>query len=137
MRAVLSLVFTMLAVGPIIAQEGENAWREAVNGQIEAFRSGDAETALEFAGAAFHETYSDAERFLADIERAGYGPIVTSRTHSFGSFRELSDTVVLQVVNLVGPDQSLYEAVYQMQDEPERGWRVQGVVMRKTEGLGI
>lgn len=137
MRAVLGLVLSVLAVHPILAQEAETPWRDAVNAQIEAFRTGDAETALEYAGAAFKNTYKDAASFLADVERAGYAPIVSSRTHSFGSFREFGETAVIQIVNLVGPDQSLYEAAYQLANEPDEGWRVQGVVMRKTEGMGI
>lgn len=137
MRMVFGLVLSVLAINPLMAQETETPWREAVDEQIAAFRSGDAELALEFAGAAFKMTYKDPERFLADVEKAGYAPIVSSRTHSFGSFREIGETDVIQVVNLVGPDQSLYEAAYQLRNEPDEGWRVQGVVMRKTEGMGI
>lgn len=135
MRLVLGLVLGTMMMSPVMAQE--SPWRETVTGQIEAFRSGDAEAALGFAGAAFKNTYSDAERFLADVERTGYGPIVASRSHSFGRFEELADNTIVQAVTLVGPDQSLYEAIYQMREEPDAGWRVQGVVMRKAEGLGI
>ena len=63
--------------------------------------------------------------------------MVQSRSHSFGDFRKLSDTIVAQVVRLVGPDQSLYEALYQLEDEPDLGWRVVGVVLRKEAGIGI
>lgn len=136
MRLVAGLVLGILALSPAWAQEAEMPWRDAVDGQIEAFRSGDAEAALEFAGAAFKATYDDAERFLADVNRAGYAPIVASRSHSYGSFREVDDQVI-QIVNLVGPDRSLYEAIYRLEDEPGEGWRVQAVVMRKAQGMGI
>lgn len=137
MRLVLGLVITAMALQPMMAQEAESPWRAVVTGQIEAFRSGDAEAALEFAGATFKSTYSDADRFLADVERSGYGPIIESRSHSFGVFREVGETGIVQVVNLVGPDQRLYEAVYQLREEPGEGWRVQGVVLRQSEGIGI
>lgn len=136
MRMILSLMVGVVALSQVAAQELDNPWRATVDGQIEAFRTGDAETALEFAGAGFKATYTDAERFLADVERAGYGPIVASRSHSFGDFREVGDEVV-QIVNLVGPDRSLYEAIYRLKNEPDEGWRVQAVVMRRAQGLGV
>jgi hypothetical protein len=43
----------------------------------------------------------------------------------------------MQVVRFVGPDQGLYEALYQLVDEPDVGWRVQGVVLKKEAGIGV
>jgi hypothetical protein len=39
-------------------------------------------------------------------------------------------------VKLVGKDQSLYEAFYQLTEEAA-GWRVQGVQLLKQAGMGI
>ncbi len=137
MRKLIVIILTLLVAAPVVAQETETPWQDAVTGQIQAFRAGDAEAALEFAGAGFKATYDDAERFLADIERAGYGPIVSSRSHSFGTFQQFGETAVIQIVNFVGPDQSLFEAAYRLADEPGEGWRVQAVVLREREGIGI
>ena len=137
MRVIAGLVLSVLLIATVGAQEGENPWRAVIDQQIEALREGDADTALELAGATFKRVYSDGDSFLADIERAGYGPIISSRSHSFGQAREVGETSVIVVVNLVGPNQGLYEAVYQMADEPDEGWRVQGVVLRPIEGIGI
>lgn len=112
-------------------------WQETVTAQIVALQDGEAEAALALAGESFRAGYADPERFLADIERAGYGPIIAARTYSFGTFRETENGLVLQIVNLTGGDQSLYEAVYEMVDEPGQGWRVRGVVLRKLPGLGV
>ncbi len=133
---VLALILGLGLGSALRAQEAAEPWQATVTSQIVAFRSGDRPAALAMAGAAFQAAYSDGERFMADVERAGYGPIVASRSHSFGPFRELAPGRVLQVVLLVGPERDLYEALYQMAEE-ENGWRVQGVVMRKTEGMGI
>lgn len=135
-RLVLALVLVLSAGGGVRAQGAAEPWQASVDTQIAAFRSGDGPGALAMAGTAFQMAYDDGARFMADVERAGYGPIVQSRSHSFGVFREVAPGRVLQVVKLVGPDQSLYEALYQMAEE-EDGWRVQGVVMRKTPGMGI
>lgn len=42
--------------------------------------------------------------------------------------------VVLQQVTLVGKDQWLYGAIYQLIEEPE-GWRVQGVQLYRQQGM--
>ena len=137
MQIIAGLVLSALLIANVVAQENDEPWRAVITQQIEALREGDADRALELAGATFKRVYSDSDRFLADIERAGYGPIITSRSHSFGQAREIGETGVVVVVNLVDSDQGLYEAVYQMADEPGEGWRVQGVVMRPVEGIGI
>ncbi len=139
MRNLWVLVLSILIMVPASAQEAvEQPWRASVTGQIEALRVADGETALSFAGAAFRASYqSNPQRFADDVERSGYGPIGQSRSHSFGAFRELSSGVVLQEVEFIDTDGRVWEAVYQLADERDEGWRVQGVVLRSTPGIGI
>ncbi|GLQ08670.1 hypothetical protein GCM10007913_06020 [Devosia yakushimensis] len=137
MRVVLALAMMLALAVPLSAQTEEQAWQAVVSGQIEAFRAGDGEAALGFAGAGFRQQFSDPDVFIAAIVATGYGPIVASRSHSFGPFTRVSETEVAQVVRLVGPDQSLYEALYQLGNEPGLGWRVRGVILRKAPGMGI
>lgn len=142
MRMVMALALMMVALAlPAQAQTQTAAdatpWQAVVSGQIEAFRAGDGAAALEFAGASFHKQFTDPNDFLAAIVASGYGPIVASRSHSFGDFTKVSETMVMQVVKFVGPDQGLYEALYQLAEEPDVGWRVQGVALRKEPGVGI
>jgi hypothetical protein len=138
MAAVLALLFFTFT-GPLNAQEAkapEAAWQTVISGQIEAFRAGDGVTALSFAGSGFQGRYSNPDVFISDIARSGYAPIVNSRSHSFGSFDKLNETVVMQMVKFVGPDQLLYEAIYQMALEKD-GWRVQGVALKQQEGISV
>jgi len=138
MRIVLCLVLTLLMLAPGSAQEEQAAWRETVTGQILALRGGDGETALSFAGAAFRANYqADPQRFVDDIVRSGYGPIGQSRSHSFGTFRQLAPGVVVQEVEIIGLDGRVWEASYQLAEERDEGWRVQGVMLRGTRGVGI
>lgn len=138
MRTILALtlvVMTLLA--PVVAQE-DTPWQATVTGQIEAFRQGDGETALSFAGRGFRMQFAgQPEAFLVAIVASGYGAIVTSRSHDFGEFNRVSDTAVVQVVKLIGADRRLYEAIYQLVDEPDEGWRVQGVALRRAAGVSI
>lgn len=139
MRLVLALVLMIFTLSvPAAAQDAttEVPWQDSITGQLEAFRTNDAAGALSFAGATFKAAYQDAAMFYAGILAAGYEPLVNSRSHSFGTFQQVSETSVMQVVNLVGPDQKLYRALYQMTAEPE-GWRVAGVAMTIESGIGI
>lgn len=138
MRMFLALMAMLICmVMPAVAQD-DMPWQASISGQIEALRSSDGEAALGFAGQGFRTPFEGKpDAFLAAIAGSGYGPIVESRSHSFGEFNKVGESVVMQVVKFVGPDQSLYEALYQMADEPDEGWRVQGVVLRKEAGIGI
>jgi hypothetical protein len=135
----LGAMMALLAGLPALAQDAagpETAWQAAITGQIEAFRSDDGEKALFYAGEAFRQEFTDPDDFVAAIAQMGYEPLVHSRSHSFGAFEQFDDTHAMQIVNIVGPDQLLYEALYQMMMEPE-GWRVEAVTMRQAEGLAI
>lgn len=138
MRLIFALAFAVLAlVAPVSAQSGDTPWQASISGQIEGFRDGDGEAALQFAGEAFRTQFEGRpEAFIEAIADGGYAPIVQSRSHSFGRAQEVSDTSVLQVVNIIA-EQGLYEAIYQMTDEAGEGWRVVGVVLRKQAGITI
>ena len=136
LRQMAVLLFSALSIGVVTADD-TTPWQASVTGQIEALHSGEAEVALGFAGSGFREVYDDPEKFLADVRRSGYGAIVDARSHTFGAFEKTDAGVVLQVVTLIGEDQRLYEAVYEMIEEEGAGWRVRGVVLRRVPGMGV
>lgn len=111
-------------------------WQGVITSQIEAFRAKDAPGAFQYAGSGFQRVFSSAQVFFDTIISAGYAPIMESRSHSFGRFMMFGDKAVLQEVRLVGNDQTLYEAFYQLTEEAD-GWRVQGVQLLKRSGVGI
>jgi hypothetical protein len=133
----MALALVLALVFPAPAQESDAPWQATVTGQIEAFRAGDGAAALNFATAAFRTQFTDPSDFIEAVVASGYGPIVASRSHSFGDFTKVNDTVVMQVVKLVGPDRGLYKALYQLVDEPGVGWRVQGVMLKREAGVAI
>ncbi len=134
--AVLAVVLGVFAV-PAAAEAPETAaaaWQQVISGQIQAFREHDAPTAFNYAGAAFKISFQNADVFFESIVRAGYAPIMDSRSHSFGDYRMIGSAAVLQQVTLVGNDLQLYEAIYQLIEEPD-GWRVQGVQLFAQQGM--
>lgn len=139
MRSILALMMMVMALTlPAAGQADGTPWQAVVDGQIAALQAQDGPAALGFASEGFRTQFAEQpEAFLIAVEASGYGPIVHSRSHSFGNFERVSDTVVAQVVKFVGSDQSLYEALYQLGEEPDEGWRVLGVALRKAPGIGI
>lgn len=141
LRVVIAALFGALLFGlPALPQEAAEPdaglWQDVITGQIEAFRAGDSAAALVFAGSGFKAAYPNPARFVRDIVRGGYGPIVDSLSHNFGEYQLVEEGLVLQLVRLVGPDQALYEALYQLGAE-EEGWRVWSVALRKSGGVAI
>jgi hypothetical protein len=110
-------------------------WQAVITGQVEAFRAHDGTAALSFAGTFFQQNFPDPDAFMEQIDAWGYGAIMQSRSHSFGPFQQVEPNVVLQAVRFTGPDSILYDAVYQLNRE-EAGWRIGGVQMIKTAGMG-
>ena len=131
------LLALLLFVAPARAQDDIMAaeWQAVITGQVEAFRIHDAPAALSFAASSFKQNFPDPAAFEQAIRDWGYGAIMDSRTHSFGPHQQVSETTVLQAVRFTGPDSVLYEAIYQLNKEPE-GWRVGGVQLVKTAGMG-
>lgn len=138
MRLWLAMAVLLMGLTAPVHAQDDAPWQATVTGQIEALRAEDGATALSFAGEGFRMQFAgQPNAFYAAIIASGYGAIAESRSHSFGEFNTVSDTTVLQVVDFVGPDQELYQALYQLAEEPGEGWRVQGVVLRREAGIGI
>lgn len=136
----LSMATAALAV-PLQAQETEAAmldapWQEVITSQIQAFRDRDAPAAFSYAGIGFQANFPNAETFFVAIIQSGYAPIMDSLSHSFGEFKRVGETGVVQQVKFIGTDQQLYEAVYQLGEEAG-GWRVQGVLLMEPNGIAI
>lgn len=136
LRALAAMSILLAALAPALAQEADAPWQAAITGQIEAFRAHDAPGAFGYASAPFHERFGSAEAFFVAIIGMGYAPIMESRSHSFGAFEQGVDGSVAQQVELIGNDQGLYGAIYQLSEEPA-GWRVTGVQLIKRPGLGV
>jgi hypothetical protein len=133
------LLSLLLFIAPAQGQAQDDPlaaeWQAVITGQVEAFRAHDGAGALSFAGASFKQNFTNPADFEKAIRDWGYSAIMDSRSHSFGPYQQVNEDVVLQAVKFTGPDSVLYEAIYQLNREPE-GWRVGGVQLVKTTGMG-
>jgi hypothetical protein len=139
MRFIAVVVLAVLSFMPNLASGQEKAdapWQAVISSQIEAFRLQDGAGALDVASAGFKAQFTDPQVFYEAILAAGYGPILDSRSHTFGEFERIGADAAIEVVLIVGPDQDLYEALYEMRNEAD-GWRVFGVALWREEGVAI
>jgi len=132
--AFFSLVMLFGAV-PARAAPMSAEWQAVITGQVDAFHAEDGTAALGFAGSGFKARFTDPAVFLQAIREWGYGAIMESSSHSFGAYQLIDPDHVLQIVDFMGPDQVIYRAAYQLVREPD-GWRIAGVQMMKTGGMG-
>jgi Domain of unknown function (DUF4864) len=110
-------------------------WQTVIHGQLQAFRTYDAATALSFAAASFHATYADPSAFFMAIVAGGYAPIIESQSESFGDYKMIAPDVVYQDVKLAGKGTDFFDAMYRLTKEAD-GWRVEGVQLIKMPGVG-
>ena len=136
------VVALLIVIAPSMGQETpapdvvETPWQDVISSQIQAFRDRDAPGAFMYAGASFHVQFPDAETFFNTIMGSGYSPIMDSMSHSFGEFRMIGTDGVIQEVRLIGVNQELFGALYQLTEE-QGGWRVQGVQLYREQGVAI
>ncbi len=142
-RSFLVPLVTLLMLAVPAVGQGQSAqdgpvtpWQEVISSQIQAFRDRDAPGAFMYAGAAFHVQFPNADAFFETIMGSGYSPIMESTSHSFGEYRMVGTDGVIQQVRLIGNNQELYGAFYQLTEE-EGGWRVQGVQLYREQGIAI
>ncbi len=136
------LIGALALAAPLHAEDAattaapETEWQSVISGQIQAFRDRDAPAAFSYASTPFHSGFPSPELFFVAIIGSGYAPIMDSTSHSFGRFTMLTPEAVIQIVKLVDKNQHLFEAAYQMVHE-ETGWRVSGVQLNQTPGIGV
>ncbi len=99
--------------------------RSVIDGQIQAFRSGDHEAAFSYAAPGIRHIFGSTERFIGMVKN-GYGAIYGARNWSYGR-GEASGNVLLQEVMITGPNGRDWIALYTLRKQPDGSWRIAGV----------
>lgn len=103
--------------------------------QIDAFRRDDAATAFSFAAPHIQAMFGDAPHFLAMVRQA-YPLVYRPRTFNFGT-PTVADGLLIQKVQLLGANGDEALALYQMEKEPDGGWRIAGCSLIKSKSQEI
>jgi hypothetical protein len=106
--------------------------RSLVEGQIAAFRSGDATTAYSYAAPKIRKMFPTPDRFMRMVER-GYPPVVAPRAVSFGRLRDTARGPV-QEVYLTDAGGTDWLALYTFEQQGDGSWKISGCVLTKSPG---
>lgn len=134
--ALLALVGLMLGLAaPVFGQDlspaDRTAIRDAIRGQVDAFRRDDGEGAFGYASPTIRGMFGTSEIFM-DMVRQGYQPVYRPRVFDFREIVTLHGQVT-QKVHVVGPDGRPVTAFYPMVQLPDGTWRINGCFLQAPE----
>jgi len=136
-RALCSLPFAAclsIATPAAWAQDSDAHSREVraiIEAQLAAFQSDDGEKAFSYASPSIREMFGTAERFMAMV-RDGY-PVVYRPASVAFLVPEVVDADLIQRVRMTDRTGAAWLAVYHMQRQPDRSWRINGCVIRRDD----
>ena len=106
--------------------------RAVVEAQLAAFAADDAKGAFSYAAPAIREMFGTADRFMAMV-RSGYPVVYRPATVSF-LHPEWNDRELVQGVHLTDAKGSLWLAVYRLERQADRSWRINGCDVQPAAG---
>lgn len=125
--------------GPAAAGDGaitaadRAAMRGVIQGQMDAFRRDDGQTAFSFASPDIRRMFQTPEIFMSMV-RQGYAPVYRPREVEFREVVE-RDGKVVQRVYVVGPDGVPVIALYIMERQSNGSWKIGGCTLLKSDDV--
>jgi hypothetical protein len=135
------MLFALVAIVPDRSEASEvtdsdrTRFRTVISDQIDAFRHDDDATAFAHASPSIRSRFGTPEAFMTMVRRL-YMPVYRPRRFDFGVVTEELG-VPTRRVDLVGPDGSLWTALYAMERQPDGTWRISSVVLIRTGGESV
>jgi hypothetical protein len=105
--------------------------QRVITAQIDAFRHDDADAAFSYAAPQIQRQFGDAANFLQAV-RTAYAPVYRPRSFTFGALAR-EGGLVMQKVEVIGPDGLPALALYDMEHETDGSWRISGCRLVKSE----
>ena len=111
------------AAGPPAPADAREV-RAVVEAQLDAFARDDAVRAFSYAAPALRAMFRDPQRFMAMV-RSSYAVVYRPSSVAF-LIAEADGDEVVQPVHLTDATGGLWLAVYRLQRQPDRSWRIAG-----------
>jgi Domain of unknown function (DUF4864) len=109
--------------------------RAVVQAQLDALAVDDADRAFSFAAPGIRDMMGNAQNFLAMV-RTGY-PVVHRPASVAFLKAELKGPQVIQAVQMTDAKGVAWLAVYNLQRQPDKSWRISGCVVVPNEGRAV
>jgi len=118
------------------AMADRTAVRATIEGQLEAFRAGDAEAAYGFAAPYVKRMFPTPERFIRMVQR-GYAPVYEGNAPAFLRSEDVGDGTFAQEVGFTDSAGQSWTALYTLTRQSDGSWRISGCYLRKADGQSI
>ena len=109
--------------------------RAVVQAQLDALAVDDADRAFSFAAPGIRKMMGSAKNFL-DMVRSGY-PVVHRPASVAFLKAEFQGAEVIQAVQMTDAQGVAWLAVYNLQRQPDKSWRISGCVVVPNEGRAV
>lgn len=134
-RHVIAAALAVFLAVPAAAGDSEvRSAQSSIEAQLKAFLADDGAAAYSYAAPNVKRIFPTVDSFMSMVTN-GYQPVRRPRNYAFGKVEETSATTIVQQVMLVGPDGKEYEAVYQLELQPDGQYRITGVSLRASNAL--
>lgn len=129
--ASLALLGSPLRAADVAAADA-SAIRSLIEAQLAAFRADDAERAFSYASPAIRTQFGDAATFMTMV-RSGYPVVYRPATVAF-LLPEAVDGQLIQRVRMTDASGAAWLAIYSMQRQADKSWRINGCVVTRDNG---
>lgn len=132
MRALARLLLTVLLVGSPMAATADgddDAFRAVIQSQLDAFQRDDEAAAFAHASPTIKGLFRTPANFMAMVIQ-GYPQVYRPQAVDFGTTTVYRGQPA-QIVYLRGPDGVPVIAYYQMQQQPDGTWKINGVYLEQ------
>ncbi|MEM7173389.1 MAG: DUF4864 domain-containing protein [Pseudomonadota bacterium] len=117
-----------------IDPDDQQAVVRVIEQQLSAFRIDDGAKAFSFASPHIQSLFQTPERFMAMV-KSGYRAVYRPQVVEFLDGRQAGGRTA-QAVRFIGPDGKAVIAIYEMEQQPDGTWRINGVQLVDTGEVG-
>ena len=127
----LAVFAPALAAAEPLGAGDRQAIHSIIQSQLDAFQRDDGHEAFSYASPGIRQMFQTAEIFMAMV-RGGYGAVYRPRAVEFLETL-VKDGRTVQMMRFIGPDGVAVIAMYTMERQPDGSWRIDGVVLLRSE----
>jgi Domain of unknown function (DUF4864) len=124
--------FSAIALAASFTPADEKDVREVVQAQLAAFAADDAEKAFSYAAPNIRQSFASASHFMAMV-RGSYAVVYRPASVAFLKLESLSagskNTEVVQRVQMTDANDTPWLAVYSLQRQKDKHWRITGCIV--------
>lgn len=135
-RLTAPIVLVVALLYPASAHAQVSAFESTINRQIEAFQSGDSETAFSFAAPSLQRLFRTPGNFIAMVKR-GYMAVYSPQRYAFKGTETNPAGNPVQLVEVIDKQGRIWTARYTFEQQPAGSWRIAGVTLEKAPGADV